>query len=518
MTTLNELASQLRSHAPHSGSERPRSWLARHCDLLVLLLFVLASIDPVWLSPRMPFVVHGTFLTDDSWHVDEVFKLSRGIWVGRDVAFTHGPIYQWLSSVPARLLGVSMGAVYATWDIVPVWCAFVIVCLTLRLLLAEQPAWKRALLLFLLIVFWLVYREFSLQNAFPVLLFAIFLRGWYAVTEGHAKSYALGSVAALLCVVAFLISSDAGAYSAAAWVIATAAICFEEGRNKRVAGRCIVAWTAYAVSGLVFALAVHAAMGGTFDFRFWKESAQIVSVYRWATPTAMTHAGTVRLLGTLFAGAAVFLFRAGTRSKRNPATTERAAFLLGGFAFAAVMLQSALVRSDIGHVQSGSLAMVLLTGTVLFSFQSARISSAAVLLAILCSVLFSGPAFGPGTAMRAVRQLWQPKTLCPAGFREFDRACFAPEFTAMLQSVTGYLDRHSRPQEHIVVFPYQTLFGIASQRSVAGGLMQAYTASGPYLSQLEIAGLETTPAPTGVYATDLAWVSETETVPWRNRP
>ncbi|MBZ5614062.1 MAG: hypothetical protein LAO23_08655 [Acidobacteriia bacterium] len=346
---------------------------------------MLASIDPVWFSPRVPFVVHDTFLTDDSWHVDEVFKLSRGIWVGRDVAFTHGPIYQWLSSVPARLLVVSMGAIYATWDIVPVWCTFVILYLTLRLFLSEQPAWKRALVLFLMIVFWLVYWEFSLQNAFPVLLFAIFLRGWYAVIEGHVKSYALGTLAALLSVVAFLIASDAGAYSAAAWVIATAAVCFEEGRNGRVAGRYIVAWMAYAVSGLIFALAVNAAMGRTFDFRFWKENAQIVSVYRWATPTAMTHAGTVRLFGTLFAGATVFLFRAGTRSKGNRAITERTGFLLGGFALAAVMLQSALVRSDIGHVQSASLAMVLLTGTVLFSFQSARISWAAVPSAILCS-------------------------------------------------------------------------------------------------------------------------------------
>ena len=523
MAKLDELASQRRSPAPHSGSERPRSWPAGHWDTLVLLLFVLASIDPVWLSPRVPTVVREPSLADDSWHLDEVFKLSHGIWVGRDVAFTHGPILQWLSSVPARFLGVSMGAIYATWVTVPVWCAFVFVYLTLRLLLAEQPAWKRALLLFPVLVFWLVFWEFALQNALPVLLFATFLCGWYAVTEGRAKSYVLGTVAALLCVIAFLISSDTGVYSAAAWVIATAAIFFEERRNKRIVGNCIVALLAYAVSGLVLGLMVNAAMGRTFDFRFWKDSAQIVSVYRWATPAAMTGAGTVRLLATLFAGAAVFLFRAGASSKHNPTTTERAGFLLGGFAFAVVMLQSALVRSDIEHVKSGSFAMVLLAGTVLFSFQSARTSSAAVLLAI-ASMLFPRPASEPSTVIRLVRQLLRPKTRCPVYLREFDRGCFAPEFTAMLQSTTSYLGQHTGPGEHIVVFPYQTVFGIASRRSVAGGLMQPYTASGAYLSQLEISGLERAPAPAGLYVTDLEWgfhdghpgLSETDQVRRRN--
>ncbi len=505
MPKLDELASLRRPQAPHSGSERRRSWLAGHWDLLVLLLFVIASIDPVWLSPRVPSVVREPSLTDDSWHLDEVFKLSRGIWVGREVAFTHGPIFQWLSSVPARVLGVSMGAVYATWDAVMLWCALVSVYLTLRLLLAEQPAWRRALLLFPLLVFWLVSWESSLQYALPVLLFVIFLRGWYAVTEGRAKSYGLGTVAALLCVVAFLISSDTGVYSAAAWVIATAAIFFEERRDKQVAGRCIVALLSYAVSGLIFALAVNAAMGRTFDFRFWKDSAQIVSVYRWATPAAMTNAGTARLLVTLVVGAVAFLFRARTRSARNPAIAQRAAFLLGGFAFALVMLQSALVRSDLGHVESASFAMVLLTATVLFSFQSRRISSAAVPLAIICSLLFVRPASGPANAIRLVRQLLKPKTQCPAGLREFDRSCFAPEFTAMLRSTTSYLVQHSGPREDIVVFPYQTIFGIASRRSAAGGLMQPYTASGPYLSQLEISGLERAPAPAGLYLTDLEW-------------
>jgi len=315
-------------------------------------------------------------------------------------------------------------------------------------------------------------------------------------------------------------------YSTAAWVIVTATIFFEECWHKHVVGRFVVALLAYAVSGFVFALAVNAAMGRAVDFRFWKDSAQIVSVYRWATPVGMTHADPVLLLGTLFGGAAVFLFRAGTRSKQKPATTGRAGFLLGGFAFAVVMLQTALVRSDHWHVEIASFGMVLLASTILFSFQPGRTSSAVVLLAIACSMLISRPPLRPSSYIHLARQMmmWQPPTECPAGFGEFDRACFAPEFTAMLQSAASYLGQHSGPQEHIVVFPYQTMFGIASQRSVAGGLMQPYTASGPYLSQLEIAGLESVPAQAGLYLPDPDFrfrrgrpgISETDLVHWRN--
>src|SRR5260370_41016447 len=185
---------------PHYGSQSPSLWLLWYCVLVVLLLFVLISINPGWFSRGVLSVDYDAGLADNSWHLDEIFKFSRGISVGRDVAFTHGPIFQWLSSLPTRFMGFSIGAARATWVTVPVWCAFVFVYLTLRLLLAEQPAWKRALLLLLVIVFWLEYWEWSLQVAFPVLLFAVFVHGWYAVTEERAKSYILGISPSLLSV------------------------------------------------------------------------------------------------------------------------------------------------------------------------------------------------------------------------------------------------------------------------------------------------------------------------------
>ena len=102
-------------------------------------------------------------LIDDHWHLDSTFKALRGICIGRDVAFTHGPIFQWLSSIPARSMPLSFGALYATWNTVPLWCAIVFAYLALRLLLPEQPSWKRFVLLLLLSSFW----ETSLRTTFP---------------------------------------------------------------------------------------------------------------------------------------------------------------------------------------------------------------------------------------------------------------------------------------------------------------------------------------------------------------
>jgi len=514
MEKRHELASSQRSPAPQSASSQPRSWLSKHWDLLALLLLVLASMPAAWLSPRALVVVRDTSLIDDNWHLDEVFKLSRGIWVGRDVAFTHGPIFQWLSGVPARSMGLSMGAIYATWFTVPVWWAFFFVYLTLRLLLTEEPAWKRALLLLLICIFW----EPSLRPAFPVLLFAMFLRGWYAVTEGRARTYVFGSLGALLCVTAFLTASDTGVYGMAAWLIVTAAVAFETRQDERVAGKFFFTLFAFVVSSFVLMLAVNAAMAKPFDFQFWKDTAQMVSVYRWATPSPMTDAGTARLLGTLLAGGAVFLIRTGARRKQDRTTTERTGFLLSGFAFSLVLLQSALVRSDYGHVVIAAFAMVFLTGTILFSFESPQRSALAVLVAIACSVLFARPAFRPSAILGLVEQVRHPLTECPPRFREFDRGCFAPEFTGMLQSASSYLSQHSGPQENILVFPYQTKFGIVSHRNVVGGLMQAYTASGQYLSQLEITGLERAAAPAGLYLpdADMAFLSDLDLIRWRN--
>ena len=488
--------------------------LGPYWDFLAVLLIALASMPAAWLSPRTVVVVRNPGLIDDNWHLDAVFKASRGIWVGRDVAFTHGPLFQWLSSVPGRSMGVSMGGIYPTWNTVPLWCAVLFGFLTLRLLLPEQRPWKRFLLLLLLCIFW----EPSLRTTFAILAFAVFLRGWYAVAEGRVKAYAFGCVAALLCATAFLVAADQGMYVLAALLIAFAAVAIDNRRAIHGVSRFLLALVSIVVCSAVLVVVINSIFAKPFDFRFWRNSFAQVSVYRWATAFHMTTAGAVHLFGTLIAGAVIFLLRATTRQSGKSAIVQRTGFLLGGFVFGLVMMQSGLVRADTGHIVSACFAMVFLAGAILFSFDSPNVSMAAAMVALLCSVFFGEAAFQPSSLTHLYAELRNPLTDCPAEFTEFDRACYAPAFTGMLQSAADYLQQHSGANDSIVVFPYQTMFGIASRRNVAGGLMQPYTASGVELSQLEIAGLERAPAPTGLYLPDpdLSHWSNSEIASWRN--
>ncbi len=72
----------------------------------------------------------------------------------------------------------------------------------------------------------------------------------------------------------------------------------------------------------------------------------------------------------------------------------------------------------------------------------------------------------------------------------------------MLQTGVSYLQQHSGEHDSVVLFPYQYIFGIASGRNVAGGVLQSFLAAGPYLSQFDIAGYRRAAAPAGLYFPD----------------
>ena len=107
MEKLDELVSGQSSPAQQLASRRPLPWLRKRWDVLAVLLLVLASFPVQWLLPRTLFLTGVTVnLIDDSWILDASFKASRGVWFGRDVIFNYGPLFQWLSSAPARWLGL----------------------------------------------------------------------------------------------------------------------------------------------------------------------------------------------------------------------------------------------------------------------------------------------------------------------------------------------------------------------------------------------------------------------------
>jgi hypothetical protein len=487
-----------------SGVRRAAAKLRQYWDFLAVLILILITMPPALLSPQTLVIFRLIELIDYSWRLDTIFKASQGVWLGRDVAFTYGPLFQWLSSAPARWMGLSMGFVSATADTLPLWGTFLAIYATLRLLLPETPAWRRFLLLLLLSL----WAPRDLRTSFDILLFALFLRGWYAVRNRRLMPVTLGAGGAFLCAAAFLYSADTGVYGVAAWLISLAGVAWET-RSEPSAFR------GYAFAVLVFAavstgcvLGINTIMAKPFNFRFWKNSWAIVSAYRWMEPLAMSKIGTVYMLGILLGGGAVFVLRGTAPGPRDECLTSRAGFLAGAFCFAVLLMQSGLVRSDVLHINTGVFAMLLFAGAILFSFASPTVPVLVALTGTACWLLFPFEppmprlAFSPSGIFAGYLQALRPITQCPRGLREFDGGCYGPAFVEYLRAGSSYTQQHSGEDDSMVVFPYQTVFGIASRRNVAGGVMQSYLASDSYLSQLDIRGLERSAAPAGLYVSD----------------
>jgi hypothetical protein len=479
-------------------------------DLLGLLVLLLAALPPELLVPKTLTVISNPGYMDDDWHLDSAFKASRDIWFGRDVVFTRGPLFQWISSLPARHMGVSTGSVYATWRTLPTSLVLVQLWLIVCLLLPQQPGWKRCLLLLLLSVFW----SPSLRVTSVIFLFALFLRGGYAVAEMRMTSLLAGTFASLLCAAAFLLSTDTGIYGGATLLIIVLALGFEFRCDRQALTRLARAALMTAASSVVVVTVVNSALASPFSFQYWRNAFAVVGAYRWATPSPMTPSATVRLLATLIGGAAVFVVGSMVKAKSRTQVTARAGFFLSAGVVCLMLTQSAMVRSDENHVRAALLGVVLFSSVVLLAGEKLA-SIVGMLLVVGCSLGFGGlpksrfasmeleeVAFAAPLVHNLVARLYKPITVCPEGFAEFDRACFPDDYTALQNSVAAFLQQHSDGRDSIAIFPYQTRYGLAARRTVAGGLLQAYTASGAYLSHLEIAGLQRAAPAAALYFPD----------------
>ena len=416
--------------------------LREHWDFLAVLLLIVVSLPVIWLSPKTIMVVPHPGLFDDHWDLDAVYRAAHGSWFGRDVAFPYGPIFEWLFSAPARWANLSFTAIYASYNTLLLWCTFLFGYFTLRLLLPEQPNWKRFLLLILLCVFWAPWDG---RTAFDIFLFALFLRGWYGMREKRVKPILLGSAAAVLCAIAFLYSADTGVYGIAAFGLAMLGVAWESWRDREALRRYVITLVIFAAASLVMVFVINLLMGGLGNFQFWRSSLALVSVHRWNEPSAMASDEAVRLLGPLVAGAIIFLLRWLVRGDRAATIAARPGFLLSAFVFAVLAMQSGLIRSDPMHVVFAVFCMVFFSGVVLFSFAGRIASGAAALLAVVASLFAGLPTtmFRPSSLHYRLAQFRHPSTDCPAGFNDFHDVCYPSGFTALLDAGDRYLNQHS---------------------------------------------------------------------------
>ncbi len=479
-------------------------------EWLVLFCLLLTTIPPVLLSHKSLTMIGELNLVDGSWIADLVYKAAHGIWLGRDVVFTYGPLYQWLVSAPSRWIGVSLGSIFATAQTLPYLFVVLAGFFIARLLLPEAEAWRRALFLLLFVVCW---APPDLRTSYCLLAFAIFLRLIdAAAVRGRAIS-PRAICAALICMIGFLISADTGLYTSAALVLRCAASMFVRRLSASIVAKFLLLTTASVAGGVIL---VNAWMARPLDFSFWRASFAIASGYRWFEPSAMSKADKRLVLETLALGIVVFSVAWHWRRPGGP-WTRRPVFLLAGFLIAFVMMQSALVRCDRGHVLIGIAPMLVFCGAIALEELDARLwlQMAVPAVLLLGTVLLARPQvqFLPRNIQSRLHQFASPVVTCPAGLQEFDHACLTPDQLRFFSTVSAYVGAHTTPGAPIVVFPYETAFGLISGREVAGGVLQSYLVNGDYLTHLAIAGLQKARPPLGLYFPDGALSVPIDSIP-----
>ena len=501
MLKFDDMVSQRSSPTPASAPQKRWAWLARHWDFLAALLLMAASLPLAWVSPHTVIVIQHPGAFDDHWVLDAVYKVTRGVYFGRDVSFLYGPLAHWLMAAPPRWAGLSMGSIYTSYRTLLLWCAILFSYRALRLLLPEQPGWKRFLLLLLLGVYW---TSWDGRTALGIFLFALFLRGWYGVREQRLGPLPFACGSALLTALAFWYSADTGVYSIAAWLLGLGGVAWEGRRELRKFRLYIIAAAGFAISCLLLVFVINTIIASPWDFHFWRTSLALVAVHRWNEPAAMSGPGAIHLAVPLLIGAALFVLRLAVPADRSVVFTARTGFLLSAFVFAVLSMQSGLVRSDYNHIVAGVFPMVFFAGVILFSFASPVGSALAALAAVACSLLFAQPPaiFQPASIRFRLARMRHPIATCPGGYREFDHVCYPSGFAGTLDTTVGYLQQYSGANDSVLIFPYQYMFGIAARRSVAGNVEQSFLANGAYLSQFHIAGLERAQAPVGLYFRD----------------
>lgn len=500
MSNVDAVMSTPRSSPPAARQSLPQR-IARHWDLLVVLLLIVASLPLAWLSPGTLVVIQHPGAFDDHWVLDAVYKVTHGIYFAKDVVFLYGPLAHWLMAAPPRLAGFSLGHTYTSYRTLLLWCAIGFSYLALRLLLPEQPSWKRALLLLTLCVFW---TSWDGRTAMGILLFAAFLRGWCGVREGWLKPipFACGSAAAIAF--AFYYSADTGVYGIAAWFLTLGGIALEHRAESNKLRLAMLAVAVIAATAIILVFFINLVNGGLLDFHFWRTSLALVSVHRWNEPAAMSDSSAIHLLLPLVVGTLLFLLRFFIRADRSTVLVARIGFLLSAFAFAVLSMQSGLVRSDFPHIIAGVYPMAFFSGVILFSFRSTIASAAAAIAALAASLLFVHPLpeFQPASIHLRLARMAHPVTACPDGYRDVDGACFADDFANTLQTGVAYLQQHSGAREPVLIYPYQYMFAVAARRDVAAGVEQSFLANGSYLSQVDISAMQHANAPAGMFFRD----------------
>jgi len=484
-----------------------------HADFFVMLL-LMAFVGHYYLALKIPLFVREIEFFDNSWELDLVAKTQRGIWLGRDLIFTRGPLFQWLLSWGPLQHGMSLGSFYLYLWVTHSWTTIPAMYAAGALLLKRQPSWVRVFYLLLMLIFWLPVHWiiFDIKFLFPLCSFAVFLRTFPDPGKNFSSLSWRAAVAASLVAISFLLSDDSGHYSAAAFVVVVAAFLFYE--HSSLALRTVAKYVA--LTGACFAvwvLAINWGTGRLLDFHFWKAAYEVAAQYRWSENMRMQAQMTpifwlaVGLNLSIFAGHWLVY-------RKTPGLSRRArASRLAMLGFALIGLQLILVCSEKLHVATGLFPWIALSCALLLGATENRLSvlrlTISVTLILVLTAGFSGPnhLFTPHNLLQNRSALTNAHS-CPPGWHEIDGVCLGTVNFVELQTVRDFLLQHTSDSDSIGIFPYQSVYAFVARRNTAGELLQHYISAGDYLNQRQMQSLEQTRAPWAIYAAE----------PWQSDP
>jgi hypothetical protein len=438
-------------------------------------------------------------LLDDSWVLDIAYRLSRGSWLGRDVIFTYGPLYELMIGLPARLLHQSgIGSLYRTWATIPICLSIMLVYGIGSLLLDSEPVWKRVIFLGSIILF---FCPLNIRPLICVFILAVLARTMVTLTSRTVLRRAVAI--SLLMIGASLVSADAGIYGAATFVVVVFwAFCFEH-RSRREIVRFGLTTATLAVAWM---LVLNAIIGSLLDFRFWRINAAQVSNYRWAQPTGLNQLMAFVMVFIAFTTALLTLGPAWILRRTDVSVlTKRPFFLFSGFFVAILYLQSGLVRADWEHVCQAifpgiAIIVITLLGTVSIARRSTRIwMGVALLIALFISFGLMQRLCG-SQLLRNNLAVHRVKGTCPVGTGYFQQACLDIPVVEIMSRAESFLT--GSPDPKAIVFPYQNALAVAARKLAAGGILQSYAANGELLMAQQLQSLRQDRPELAIYGVD----------------
>ena len=518
--TLEAVHGEISGHpTPSNGHSLIASWLrllqafGSRADLFVMLA-LLWLVAKYYLSQRTPLFIGEIEFFDTSWALDLVDKAHRGVWLGKGAIFTNGPLFQWLLSWGPLHEGVSLGSFYRYIWVFHYGTTLLALYGTGALLLHRQPSWVRAFYLVSLLIFWVPIHlvVFNVKLLLPLCWFAALLRIFPdQATDLPGRTWR-AAVAASLIAVAFLLSSDSGVYTLAAFFLVLAASLVYEHGSSDLKG----AATYTAITGMFFLawiLTINAATGRLLDFHFWRTAYEVVAQYRWAQSMFMQPSTTSVFWLALSVNLVIFLAQWFVFQKGCGTSAHARRDWLAMLGFVTIAMQSVLVCSERFHMTAGlfvwiALSFALLLGAAEKSLSTLRLAIASGVIIVLTAI-FSGPNhfFLPRNFLLD-RSVITSTHSCLEGLHEIDGVCLQPTDFVRLRTVRDYLAQHTKDSDSVGVFPYQAIYSFVGRRRMAGELVQNYIAAGHYLSVRQTESLEQARPPLAIYAAE----------PWQSTP